>query len=97
MIFLNKGVCFERVNLLPSSSGAAQGCAGSGDSAKRARRKCAALDLPILRKNILQNPVDSSFIKAHEVNRKLVASKNQNSLEVQLPFKNDFIEQGSLF
>ncbi len=83
------------MNLLPSSSGAAQGCAGSGDPAKRARRKCAALDLPILRKNILQNPVDSSFIKAHEVNRKLLV--NQNSLEVQFPFKNDFFEQGSLF
>ena len=47
--------------------------------------------------DILQNPVDSNFIKAHEVNRKLLASKNQNSLEVQLPFKNDFFEQGSLF
>ena len=47
--------------------------------------------------DILQHPVDSSFIKAHEVNRKLVASKNQNSLEVQLPFKNDLFEQGSLF
>jgi putative SOS response-associated peptidase YedK len=47
--------------------------------------------------DILQNPVDSAFIKAHEVNRKLVASKNQNSLEVQLPFKNDFLEQESLF
>jgi putative SOS response-associated peptidase YedK len=47
--------------------------------------------------DILQNPVDSIFIKAHEVNRKLVASKNQNSLEVQLPFKNDFFEQVSLF
>jgi putative SOS response-associated peptidase YedK len=47
--------------------------------------------------DILQNPVDSTFIKAHEVNRKLVASKNQNSLEVQLPFKNDFLEQESLF
>ncbi|MEY3438000.1 MAG: hypothetical protein RL265_585, partial [Bacteroidota bacterium] len=47
--------------------------------------------------DILQHPVNSSFIKAHEVNRKLVASKNQNCLEVQLPFKNDFFEQGSLF
>ncbi|MEY3426003.1 MAG: hypothetical protein RL679_1361, partial [Bacteroidota bacterium] len=47
--------------------------------------------------DILQHPVDSSFIKAHEVNRKLVASKNQNCLEVQLPFKNDLFEQGSLF
>jgi putative SOS response-associated peptidase YedK len=47
--------------------------------------------------DILRNPVDSIFIKAHEVNRKLLASKNQNSLEVQLPFKNDFLEQGSLF
>ena len=83
-------------NALPGTA-QGQGCAGSGDPAQRARRKCAALDLPILRKNILQNPVDSRFIKAHEVNRKLVASKNQNSLEVQLPFKNDFFEQGSLF
>jgi putative SOS response-associated peptidase YedK len=47
--------------------------------------------------DILQNPFDSTFIKAHEVNRKLVASKNQNSLEVQLPFKNEIFEQGSLF
>jgi len=45
------------VNLLPSSYCAAQdqGCAGPGDPAQRTGRKCAALDLLILRKKIKNN------------------------------------------
>lgn len=47
--------------------------------------------------DILQQPIESSFIKAHEVNRKLISSRQHNSPEVMLPFKNEFFEQGSLF
>lgn len=46
---------------------------------------------------ILQNPVDSIFIKAHEINRKIIGSKKANSPEILLPFKNEIFEQGTLF
>lgn len=42
-------------------------------------------------------PSDNFMIKAHEVDRKLITSKNHNCREVQQPFHNEFYEQGSLF
>lgn len=42
-------------------------------------------------------PVDSSFIKAHEVDRKIISGKNRNIPEVQIPFHNSFSEQTSMF
>ena len=41
--------------------------------------------------------IDSSFIKAHEVNKKIILSKTNNLPEVQLPFENSFFTQGELF
>jgi len=45
----------------------------------------------------LFEPISSDFIKAHEVDRKIISGKQQNRPEVQLPYKNTFYEQGSLF
>ncbi len=47
--------------------------------------------------DILNVPLPSDKLKAHEVNRKLISSKANNVPEVLLPFKNEFYEQGSLF
>lgn len=45
----------------------------------------------------LLEPIPSEFIKAHEIDRKIINGNNQNRPEVQIPFKNTFYEQGSLF
>jgi putative SOS response-associated peptidase YedK len=45
----------------------------------------------------LKQPVESSFLKAHEVNKKLLAAKNCNSPDVQKPYHTAIYEQGSLF
>lgn len=42
-------------------------------------------------------PISSDFIKAHEVDRNILKSKQNNRPEAQLPFKNTFYEQGTLF
>lgn len=42
-------------------------------------------------------PVESEEMEAFEINKKIILSKNANCPEVQLPFKNEFYEQGSLF
>lgn len=47
--------------------------------------------------DILKQPVESDFIRAHEIDRKIITSKNGNVPEVSLPFKNIFYQQGSLF
>jgi putative SOS response-associated peptidase YedK len=43
------------------------------------------------------HPIDSNIILAHEVNKKIILSKENNLLEVQLPFENSFFTQGELF
>jgi len=45
----------------------------------------------------LRHPIENSFLQAHEINRKIIGSKNSNSPEILLPFKNEIFEQGSLF
>lgn len=45
----------------------------------------------------LYEPIDNSFMHAHEVNRKLISSKEHNCPKVLEPFHNPFFEQGSLF
>ena len=47
--------------------------------------------------DILKTPLPSDFLKAHEINRKIISSKNNNIPEILLPYKNEFYEQGSLF
>jgi len=47
--------------------------------------------------DILKQPVESDFIRAHEIDRKIITSKNGNVPEVSHPFKNQFYQQGSLF
>lgn len=47
--------------------------------------------------DILKTPLPSDYLKAHEINRKIISSKNNNVPEILLPFKNEFYEQGSLF
>lgn len=47
--------------------------------------------------DILKTPLSSEDLKAHEINRKIISSKNNNVPEILLPFKNEFYEQGSLF
>ncbi len=47
--------------------------------------------------DILKTPLPSDFLKAHEINRKIISSKNNNVPEILLPYKNEFYEQGSLF
>ena len=42
-------------------------------------------------------PISSEFMKAHEVDRNILKGKQNNRPEAQLPFKNMFYEQGSLF
>ena len=43
------------------------------------------------------HPIDSSFMKAVEVNKKIILSKENNIPEAQLPFENLFFKQGELF
>ncbi|MEN9998513.1 MAG: hypothetical protein RI922_1503 [Bacteroidota bacterium] len=47
--------------------------------------------------DILKTPLPSNFLKANEINRKIISSKNNNVPEILVPFKNEFYEQGSLF
>ena len=43
------------------------------------------------------HPIGSSFMKAAEVNKKIILSKENNIPEAQLPFENSFFTQGELF
>jgi putative SOS response-associated peptidase YedK len=45
----------------------------------------------------LLEPISDRFMGAHEVNRKLISSKQHNCPEVLVPFHNSIFEQGSLF
>jgi putative SOS response-associated peptidase YedK len=45
----------------------------------------------------LLEPISDRFMRAHEVNRKLISSKQHNCPEVLKPFHNSIFEQGSLF
>jgi putative SOS response-associated peptidase YedK len=45
----------------------------------------------------LELPFPDKFIKAHQINKKVINSKQANVPEVLLPFDNQVYEQGSLF
>lgn len=45
----------------------------------------------------LMGPISSESIRAHEVDRNILKGEKKNRPEAQLPFKNIFYEQGSLF
>jgi putative SOS response-associated peptidase YedK len=45
----------------------------------------------------LENPVESAFIRAIEIDRRITSGKHPNCPEVQNEFKNPLYEQGSLF
>jgi putative SOS response-associated peptidase YedK len=45
----------------------------------------------------LELPFPDKFIKAHQINKKIINSKQVNVPEISLPFDNQVYEQGSLF
>jgi putative SOS response-associated peptidase YedK len=45
----------------------------------------------------LELPFPDKFIKAHQINKKVINSKHSNVPEILLPFDNQVYEQGSLF
>jgi len=50
-----------------------------------------------LEASVLELPFPEKFMQAHQINRKVINSKNANIPAVILPFENRVYEQGSLF